>query len=164
MTESKLIIDKLGLRPHPEGGFFCEVYRSRSTINAARLTFKYEGDRNVSTSIYYLLEGSQISHFHKLRSDEIWHFYRGSALVLHCISEGCYSKIIVGNKIDDNEVPQYIVPAETWFAAEVMDKNSFSLLGCTVAPGFDYRDFELAIRDDLVKQFPQYKEIITRFT
>jgi uncharacterized protein len=164
MHESKLIIEKLKMISHPEGGFFKEIYRSKQVISNSSLPIKHSGDRNFSTSIYYLLVGEQISHFHRLKSDEIWHFYKGSPIILHCISEGKYFQIKIGNNFEKDEVPQYVIYAGVWFAAEVEDKTSYSLVGCTVAPGFDYSDFELGKREDLLKQFPQFKEIILKFT
>jgi uncharacterized protein len=164
MSEAKLLINKLKLIPHPEGGFFNEIYRSEKIIKKSSLPDQFNGDRNYSTSIYYLLEGEHISFFHKLISDELWHFYKGSPLILHCLSCGIYLKIRIGNNIERNESFQYLIQANTWFAAEVEDKKSYTLVGCTVAPGFDYSDFELAKRKSLLTEFPQFEEIILKFT
>lgn len=156
-------IEKLALRPHPEGGYYHETYRSLEMIDAACLPSRYNSDRNLSTAIYYLLQGEQFSAFHRLRSDEIWHFYTGSPLLLHTIdNNGKYSKIILGQHFEKGERFQAVVPQGDWFAAEVAVANSFSLLGCTLAPGFDFADFELGNRGKLVKKFPQHAELINR--
>lgn len=165
MPDSKTIVNKLELLPHPEGGFFKEVYRSNEIINNKELPGRFSGDRNFGTSIYYLLEKKQFSTFHKLKSDETWHFYYGSPLLLHVIDEnGNYKKIILGNDLAKNQVFQFTVLRNCWFAAEVADKNSFSLIGATVAPGFDFNDFEIGKREELILKFPEYKELIENLT
>ncbi len=161
----KNIIEKLQLAAHPEGGYFKEVYRSDDIIEKDFLPPRYNSPRAISTSIYYLLVGQQISHFHKLASDEIWHFYSGSPVIIHCIaSDGNYSRIKLGSSLIDNYLFQHTIKLGTWFAAELEDKNSFALIGCTVAPGFDFEDFLLADRNNLIEQFPMHKNIIKRFT
>lgn len=166
MTEPvRKIVEKLELLPHPEGGFYKEVYRSEELIPKEGLAERFPDTRSISTSIYYLLEGENISHFHKIKSDEIWHFYAGTTLLLHQIdSGGKYSCIHVGNNFQNGEAPQALVMNGNWFAAEVKDKNSYALVGCTVAPGFDFADFELAVQKDLCNKFPQHKDLIKRFT
>lgn len=161
----KSIIEKLSLQPHPEGGFFREIYRSIDEIKKNGLPDRYKTDRNAGTSIYYMLEGEQFSSFHKLKSDETWHFYIGSPIILHLISrKGEYSKIILGQKILEDELFQFTIINGTWFAAEVKDKKSYSLVGCAVYPGFDFADFEMGDKEKLIKQFPQHKELIDKFT
>jgi uncharacterized protein len=164
MADSDIIIKKLGLIPHPEGGYYKETYRSQEIIDGPALPNRYSGSRNISTSIYYMLHGNQISHFHKLKSDEIWHFYMGSPAIIHCFNNDGYSKTIVGNDIGHGKLPQFIIKAETWFAAEVEDKNNFFLVGCTVAPGFNFEDFTLASRKELQNKYPAYKDLIIKFT
>lgn len=165
MEEAKLIIEKLKLEPHPEGGYFRETYRCDESVDEQHLPSRYKSKRSFSTSIYYMLAGENISHFHKLKSDEVWHFYKGSPVIIHCLNEkNGYTQIKIGLNFSKNILPQFVIEKGTWFAAEVEDKNSFSLIGCTVAPGFDYDDFELAIRDKLIQKFPQHEELITRFT
>lgn len=166
MTDAvRKIVEKLKLASHPEGGYFKEVYRSEELIPKEGLAERFPDSRNVSTSIYYLLEGENISHFHKIKSDEIWHFYAGTTLLLHQIdSEGKYSCINVGNNLEKGEVPQALVRNGNWFAAEVENKYSYALVGCTVAPGFDFADFELAVQKDLFNRFPQHEDLIKRFT
>lgn len=165
MLNAKTIVNKLELLPHPEGGYFKEVYRSNEIIKNSGLPERFIGDRNFGTSIYYLLEKKQFSTFHKLKSDETWHFYYGSPLLLHVLDEnGNYKKIILGNDLAKNQVFQFTVLRNCWFAAEVSDKNSFSLIGATVAPGFDFSDFEIGKREELILKFPEYKELIERIT
>lgn len=165
IDKAKIIVEKLCLQPHPEGGYFKEVYRAEDKIEMASLPIRFSGDRNFCTSIYFMLAGNDKSHFHRIKSDEIWHFYAGTALILHQIeANGNYSRIKIGNEILSGETPQAIIPHGNWFAAEVEDKNSYALVGCTVSPGFDFADFELAEQKDLCEKFPQHSDMIKRFT
>lgn len=165
MTSSKELVNKLDLQPHPEGGYFKEVYRSEEEMKSEDLPERYKSPRCFGTSIYYMLEGERFSSFHKLKSDEIWHFYLGSPIILHLINkEGKYSKVIVGQNVDEDEHLQFTIPHGTWFAAEVKDKSSFSLVGCTVSPGFDFADFEMGERNNLIEMFPKFKDIIEKLT
>ncbi|MCU0343414.1 MAG: cupin domain-containing protein [Ignavibacterium sp.] len=161
--KAKYYIQKLQLNKHPEGGYYREIYRSGEmiSIDAPKKNLK----RNVSTSIYFLLEGLQISKFHRLNSDELWHFYDGSSVKIYVIDEkGKLTEIILGKKTDSGEVFQTVIKKNNWFASEVMNKRSFALIGCTVSPGFDFSDFELAKRDNLFEKYPKHKELIFRFT
>jgi len=165
MYKIESLIESLQLQKHPEGGYFREIYRSAEIVKQEALGSRYSGDRNYSTSIYYLLPGNSISVFHRLKSDETWHFYLGSPVILHCINEEKgYYNIKLGTDFNNHEMPQYTIQHGDWFAAEVFDKNSFSLTGCTVAPGFSFQDFELASQNELSLKFPELKELITRFT
>lgn len=158
-------IDHLKLSKHPEGGYFKEVYRSNEFINKKSLPDRYTSFRSFSTSIYFLLKSNEFSAFHRLKSDEIWHFYEGASLVIFAISpNGTLSKTYVGNNPDKGERFQLIIPKGFWFAAIVNDKNSYSLVGCTVSPGFDFEDFEMGKKLALEKQFPQHKEIIEKYS
>lgn len=164
-SKVKYYINKLELKPHPEGGWFKEVYRAEETISSEHLPKRYGGDRSFSTSIYFLLEGNQFSAFHKLKSDEQWHFYDGSTVVIYMINEkGTLETIKLGNNLAEGKVFQTVIKRNTWFAAEVEDKNSFALIGCTVAPGFDFSDFGLGVRQSLIKQFPHQKGLIIKFS
>ena len=163
MKTSKQWISKLNLQPHPEGGYYREVYRSNETISTTSLNHRYGSERVISTSIYFLLEKENFSAFHKIKSDELWHFYDGSSVNIIIIStDGVLQNLRLG--INDDELPQIVIPRGTWFAAYPIQKNSFSLIGCTVAPGFDFDDFELAKREDLTESFPQHKNLIEQFT
>lgn len=165
MEEINKIISRLKLQRHPEGGYFRETYRSNGEIKKEHLDLQYNGNRNYSTCIYFLLTSDGFSAFHKIHQDEIWHFYNGSPIRLHMITtSGEYSETIIGCDLALGQTPQFIVPGESWFAAEVVNNNDYSLVGCTVAPGFDFSDFELAARDELVKVYPQHKYIINKLT
>jgi predicted cupin superfamily sugar epimerase len=159
------VIHMLQLNPHPEGGYFRETYRSEGMISREELGKRFSGKRNFSTSIYFLLTSESFSAFHRIVQDEAWHFYDGSPLFLHMISpKGEYTKVIIGRNFENGEIPQFVVPGGTWFAAEVGHKDSFSLLGCTVAPGFDFADFEMGGRDELTRLFPELMEIIFKLS
>ena len=162
-TEAKSIIEKLQLMAHPEGGYFKEIYRSNEIIPQSSLPKRYKSERNFSTSIYYLLEGNQVSHFHRLKSDEVWHHYKGSALLLHCLERNKYFQIKIGDQVEYDQLPQFVIRAGIWFAAEVVEKKSYSLIGCTVSPGFDFTDFEIADKDEMNKLFPEHSDLISRF-
>ncbi|WP_282163271.1 cupin domain-containing protein [Ulvibacterium marinum] len=165
MKDIEEIIQNLKLKPHPEGGYFRETYRSAGTIDQKSLGNAYSGLRNQATCIYFLLTSKAFSAFHKIRQDEIWHFYKGSPIELHMISpNGDYSKVRIGNSFNKGEVPQFVVPGGYWFAAETLSKGAYSLVGCTVSPGFDFKDFVLGNRQKLLSKFPQHSEIISRFT
>lgn len=165
MNSIEQLIEKLDLKPHPEGGYFKETYRSAGEINQDSLDENINGKRNYSTCIYFLLTSNDFSAFHRINLDEIWHFYDGTAIRLHMISPGGdYSNSLIGNNIVNGEVPQFVVPAGFWFAAEVVLKNSFALTGCTVSPGFSFEDFELPKRKELVELFPNLEEVITKLT
>ncbi len=164
-TRIKEIINELNLMPHPEGGYFIETYRSDGTIKEDSLNKTYNGERNYSTCIYFLLTSNTFSAFHKIRQDEIWHFYEGSPIELFTISvNGNLSKHIIGLDLKNGQKPQLIVPGNHWFAASVLNKDSYALVGCTVSPGFDFEDFVLGTKKELVEKFPQHEEIIAKYT
>ncbi len=165
LIDIDLLISKLDLKPHPEGGFFRETYRSKGEISASSLDKSYNGKRNYATCIYFLLTSDNFSAFHRIKQDEIWHFYDGSSIKLHLISDsGLYSNQVIGIDLQKGEVPQFVVPGGSWFAAEVIHQNTYSLIGCTVSPGFSFDDFELKSRNDLITLFPDQEEIISRLT
>ena len=156
-------IEKLNLRQHPEGGFFTEAYRSKRYVQLP----EFDGPRSVCTAIYYLLIGDQYSFFHRIKSDEIWHFYAGSSLLLHIIEEKedrpRLLDISLGSNIYNNETFQAVINSGSWFAASVTDNDSYSLVGCTVSPGFEYRDWEIGQVQTLSKLYPQYKSVIEKY-
>jgi len=165
MKDAKYWIEKLALEAHPEGGFYRQTYKADLVLPREALPPQFTGPRAAFTAIYFLLEGKSFSAFHRLRSDELWHFYAGAPLVVHVISEsGEYSKILLGSDPDAGEELQAVVKAECWFASHEKDGKSFALVGCTVAPGFDFEDFELAKRDELTRHYPQHRELIEKFT
>lgn len=165
MSEVESLVQKLQLLPHPEGGYYKETYRSEGVIRRDALGTEFNGDRNYATSIYFLLTSDNFSAFHRIKQDEIWHFYKGSAIRLHMISpNGEYTSHLIGADIAAGEVPQFVVPAGYWFASEVSKANSYSLAGCGVAPGFDFADFDLPARKDLIALYPEHEQIITKLT
>lgn len=155
--------ERLDLSELPgEGGYYKETYRSDKTII---LPSETDGERSISTSIYYLLDGTQFSAFHRLKSDEIWHFYIGSSITLYIINKmENLSEVKLGSNIEKGELFQIQVRAESWFAATVNDISSYALIGCTVSPGFDYLDFELGDRKKLIERYPQHRSIIEKLT
>ena len=155
-------IDNLSLTAHPEGGFFREVYRSKEELPHASLPSRFSGSRSFATSIYYLLEKGDFSGFHRIKSDETWHFYRGGALDLHILDNGKYELVVIGSNIAAGNHLQYTVPAGAWFASEPSIDSWYSLLGCTVSPGFDFSDFELAHKDALLKEYSPQADLIRR--
>ncbi len=161
MTASEWI-ERLGLAPHPEGGWFREVYRSHERIAEDALPERFGGSRAFSTAIYFLLTADDISRFHRIRQDEVWHFYDGDSLRLHRIRpDGEHLEQRVGRTGAD--LPLAVVPAGDFFGAEVAGEG-FSLVGCTVAPGFEFDDFEMPSRDELYQLFPQHGELIQKLT
>lgn len=159
------IINELKLEPHPEGGFYKETYRSSNSIPQKILGSEFTGDRNYCTAIYFLLTTDNFSAFHKIKQDEIWHYYSGNSLFVHIISpDGKYTKHTVGMNLANGETPQFMVPAGSWFASSVNGKSGYSLVGCTVSPGFNFDDFELAERKKLILKFPQHTNLITQYT
>jgi len=155
----------LDLQPHPEGGYFKEVYRSEQTVPNEALPEGVEGSRPYSTSIYFLITSESFSAFHRIWQDELWHFYEGSAIRLHTISvEGERQSYWIGSKIGEGEVPQLVVKGGHWFAAEVVQPNGYALVGFTVGQGVDFRVFELADRQKLLGSFPKQATVIERLT
>jgi predicted cupin superfamily sugar epimerase len=158
-------IHHLGLSPHPEGGYYRVNYQSSLTIARSALPSNYQGDRSASTAIYFLLDGENFSAFHRIASDELWHFYAGSSLVVYVIDgDGNYSELQLGCEADQGEVFQAVVKSGCWFASRVKDGVGFSLVGCTVAPGFDFADFELAVRSELIEKYPAQRKLIEELT
>ncbi len=165
MDEIHYWIDRFHLQPHPEGGFYRETYRAPLTIEKSALPAGFKGARNASTAIYFLVDGENFSAFHRIAADEMWHFYAGSALAVEVIDPaGKYSQMLIGKNPDAGETFQAVVPAGCWFASHVKDGHSYSLVGCTVAPGFDFDDFEIAGRAELTAQYPQHRALIERLT
>jgi predicted cupin superfamily sugar epimerase len=152
--EAQRLIEELSMQPHPEGGYFCEAYRSPISVETPR------GKRLAITSIYYLLADSMLSAFHRLASDEIWHHYRGSPVAIEIIEpEGGYRQELIGG----SDRRQAAVGAGAWFAAHLADLNGYAFLGCDVGPGFEYKDFEIGSRKELTAKFPQHRVLIDRW-
>ena len=156
---AKRLIQTLQLQPHPEGGFYRETYRTEEKISTNNGKV-----RNIGTAIYFLLEDEDKSHFHRIQSDELWFFHQGEPMEIMMIQDGKLHTTLLGNNIEQGEVPQLIIPANIWFAARVKDSKGYALVSCTVSPGFDFADFELANKKDLISEFPEYKSVIDEFT
>ena len=158
-------IQTLSLQPHPEGGWFREVYRAPGVIPGAALP-EIGASRAYATSIYYLLEVGQRSALHRIKQDELWHFHAGQPLEVRVIHpDGRGEALRVG--LSEGATPQAVVPAGCWFGAthpEGTAPGAYTLVGCTVAPGFDFDDFELAERGALVTRFPQHRAWIEALT
>ena len=146
------LIRRFDLKPHPEGGFFAETYRSAARVLRAGELGKADDTRAASTAIYYLLCDGAHSAWHRIKSDEVWHFYAGEPLLVHVLDENDANGVLVTHRLGNplthpDTVYQAVVPAGLWFAAECADPGSFALVGCTVAPGFEFSGFEMAARD-----------------
>ena len=162
---AKYWIRHLRLQPHPEGGWYRETYRSTEAVARAALPRRYRGPRSFSTAVYFLLAGREFSTFHRLHSDEMWHFYHGQPfLVVDLAPDGTLTEHRLGLHPGRGELPQIVVPRGHWFAARITSRRGFTLLGCTVAPGFDFADFEMADRRKLVAHFPRHKKLIKELT
>ncbi|MDD5361969.1 MAG: cupin domain-containing protein [Ignavibacteria bacterium] len=161
--QAEKIISILKLKKHFEGGYYSEIYRSKEFVK--NLPDRYKGNHVHYTSIYFLLNENDFSAFHILKSDEIWHFYDGTSLDIHVINkDGTKETITLGNNISEGEKYMHLVEGGCYFAAEVRDKTSFALVGCTVAPGFEFEDFEMPSREFLLKKFPRHEELIERLS
>ena len=154
-------IRALGLVPHPEGGHYRETYRAAATVTPPG----FEGPRALSTAIYFLLQAGEVSALHRLRSDEVWHFHTGATLlVIELTLAGALTEHRLGLEVERGEQLQVMVPAGSWFGARVAGGVGFTLVGCTVAPGFDFADFELADRETLEARYGRYRQTIAAFT
>jgi predicted cupin superfamily sugar epimerase len=153
----------LRLHRHLEGGWYAETYRADLRLPAEALPAAYDGPRPAATSILFLLARGDVSRLHRLRSDEQWYFHVGEPLALHVFGpEGEYGRWLLGPDSADGPTFQAVVPAGSWFGAETT--GEYSLVSCVVAPGFDFADFELARRAELVEAYPAQAEVIERMT
>jgi len=158
-------IQQLQLTSHVEGGAFREVYRSELIIPQKALPVFFQGNRNISTSIYFLLASGQFSAFHRIASDELWHFYFGDPLLIYEIGHsGALTIHRLGPHIEKGESFQTVIKAGSWFASIPAEDSEYALVGCTVSPGFDFTEFELADRAALIKQYPEHAAVIERLT
>lgn len=157
MTEKiQQLIQHLQLQPHPEGGWYAETYRSAQSI--------HNGKRQLLTSIYFLLTSENVSRFHRIKSDELWYFHEGSAVSVHTLDENGHTIHRLGANFEKGEQPYLLVKAHTIFGSSLDTPNSYALVSCAVAPGFDFEDFELFSKESLMKDFPECEEIIGRLT
>ncbi len=163
MRNATYWINSLNLLPHPEGGYYKETHRSSEGIKNKSLPKRFSGNRSFSTAIYFLLSKGNFSAFHRIKSDELWHFYDGAPVSIHVIdTEGILTTHKLGVEPHQGLSPQITIPANSWFASE--STGDFSLVGCTVSPGFDFNDFELADRESLINIFKNHIKVITQFT
>ena len=164
MYTAQYFISRLGMEKHVEGGYFKEIYRSPLLYTAEKKTDDPGEQRNLATTIYFLLQGEQVSRFHSLKHDEIWFYHYGSSVAIHTISpDGVFETKRLGLAVEDGQIPQVLISANDIFAAENESKDSFSLVSCLVSPGFDFEDFRMYDGADLCARFPQHAEIIKRF-
>jgi predicted cupin superfamily sugar epimerase len=157
-------IHHLHLQAHPEGGFYRETYRSTEFISTSALPSRFAGNRSFSTAIYFLLRSEDRSLLHRIQSDELWHFHAGTSLSIYVFDAFGLTIHRLGNNPEKGESLQIVVPAGSWFGALVNDANGYTLSGCTVAPGFDFQDFELASRKNLTSEFPEHRSVIEMLT
>lgn len=156
-------VSKLGMKPHPEGGYYKETFQSEEQIGDSELSVNFEGERKLYTSIYFLLTSDDVSHFHRLKSDELWYYHGGSSLSIHVIDEsGEYKEIKLGMNLDAGEVPQVLVKKNSIFGSSISEMDTCSLVGCMVSPGFEFQDFELFTQEELMRDYPQHKQIIMK--
>jgi uncharacterized protein len=164
MISAQNLIEEFDLKEHPEGGYFRESYRSSETISQQALPSRYKGDRCFSTAIYFLLPFGTVSELHRIASDEVWHFYLGGPLeLLQIFPDGKMEKTILGQDVAAGQKVQHMVPAGCWFGSRPAEGSEYSFMGCTVAPGFDFADFELADIEELSQKYPKLKQEILLF-
>ena len=161
MSRINQLIQQFNLEPHPEGGWYCQTYKSDEQITAESLPQRFGGNRAFSTAIYFLLEQGNFSAFHRIKSDECWHFYAGDPLHIYIIQQsGELEHISLGNDFERGQTFQYVVPANCWLASRPAPGSNYCFVGCTVSPGFEFDDLELADANSLSNVYPQHKAII----
>lgn len=162
MVTAEEVIERLGLVAHPEGGFYAETFRAE----VLPVGLPGRGERSASTAIYFLLRLQDFSALHVVRSDEVWHHYLGDALELHCFDRaGQLRQVRLGPSLADGERPQHVVEhGELQAARVVAGPHGFALCGCTVAPGFDFADFRMPPRAELLAQLPGHAALVTALT
>lgn len=163
MNDYRTLIDKLNMMAHPEGGFYRRNWQSLLTAdikdNIGKVQFP---NRVIGSSILYLLPETMVCKWHRVKCDEMWHHYRGTSLKMYMLTQKGLETIILGSNISSGETPQFLIPRNTWFAAELIEPKDYALCGCTLWPAFSYTDFELAETESLTDDYPAYKELIER--
>jgi uncharacterized protein len=158
-------IQHLQLNRHIEGGWYTEAYRSALTFTKEQLPAAFGSERNACTHIYFLLDKKGYSAFHRIKSDELWHFYAGDPLIIYEIDEeGKMKEHLLGNDIEKEQSLFCTIKEGNWFGSKVADGGEYVLAGCTVAPGFDFNDFELADKKLLLAAYPHYAKQINQLT
>ncbi|MDX5477775.1 MAG: cupin domain-containing protein [Cyclobacteriaceae bacterium] len=152
------LVEKLQLKPHPEGGYYAETYRSEWEVTTDH------GSRSLMTCIYFLLTSDNSSKFHQIKSDEMWFFHEGSPLTVHVFSDKGYEKLLVGPSDQEGHLPYQLVKSGVIFGSTVDQEDSYSLVSCVVAPGFDFEDFRLVSKEELMEHWPEETEITHRLT
>ena len=161
MSIVNTLIQRYGLESHPEGGWYKQTYKSNEQIAARALPERFGASRAFSTAIYFLLEKGNFSAFHRIKSDECWHFYAGDPLLIYIIEQTGELKVIsLGSDHESGQSFQYVVPANCWFASRPAPESEYCFVGCTVSPGFEFDDLELADASELSTFYPQHKPII----
>ena len=161
MSIANQLIGRYDLKPHPEGGWYKQTYKSSEQTAAAALPGRFNGDRAFSTAIYFLLEKGNFSAFHRIKSDECWHFYAGDPLLIYIIEQTGELKVIsLGNNFEKDQAFQYVISANCWFASRPAPGSEYCFVGCTVSPGFEFEDLELANATELSVVYPQHKSYI----
>jgi hypothetical protein len=165
MKNADYWISHLDLKPHPEGGFYKETYKSKERFPGSCLANRYGSPRPYGTSILFLITSENFSSFHQLKSDEVWHFYDGSPLTLYLIKKtGVLETHKLGNQLAKGESLQVLMPHNHWFAGEVQQEGGYALVGCTVFPGFEFDDLILGSTSELCNAYPQHRPLISRLT
>lgn len=152
------LVKSLDLSTHVEGGYYRRIYTGKHTLI-------HGSDRSICTSIYYVLNGTEVSKFHQLKSDELWFYHEGSPFEIHgFLQDGTYMSWLLGSDLEAGELPQVMIPAGTIFGSHLVYNDSYGFVSCVVSPGFDFQDFEIIGRDQLVSKFPDYMPIIEKLT
>ncbi|MDX2188989.1 MAG: cupin domain-containing protein [Bacteroidota bacterium] len=163
--DASQLINKLQLQPHPEGGYYKEIFRSADYISIDSLPLGYTGNkRNIYTSIYFLLQKNDFSAFHRIKSDELWYFHMGDPLEIFILENNDLIKITLGDMNESFPCFQAMIPKNCWFGAQSSGNEGYSLVSCVVAPGFDFADFEMAKQEQLLTDFSEYKELILKLS
>jgi predicted cupin superfamily sugar epimerase len=164
MHTAQYWIDKLQMTAHPEGGWFTETFRDARTVTAENLKGESK-TYSASTAIYFLLDDQAFSAFHRIGAAEVWHFYAGTGITIYSIDhEGNLHSVELGADTENGQVLTTTIPAGVWFASKVNREGGYALCGCTVAPGFEFSEFELAVKNDLLKIYPQHEKVIVDLT
>ncbi len=165
MSTAQRLIERLHLRPHPEGGYYRETYRSSESVAQGALPGRYNGSRTFGTAVYYLLTAETCSAIHRVQTDEVWHFYCGDSVeLLQLMPDGSGTLTTLGTDIERGMHPQAIVLQGIWQGARLAQGGKYALLGTTVAPGFEFTDFQLGYRNALLHAYAPFNDVIIALT
>jgi hypothetical protein len=165
MITAEKLVKLLCLKSHPEGGYYKETYRSDEIIGKGALPERYTGDRRYGTAIYYLLTQETFSAIHRVKTDEIYHFYLGDPVELvQLLSDGSGCVVMLGHDISGGALVQTIVLRGTWHGARLAEGGKYALLGTTVSPGFEFADYEIGDRNELIHSYPSFSDTIIALT